>query len=55
MITLVRGPDRFRVTTLSWARTKDAFEIDLMRRIKTALDPASLMNPGKIFLPKLPG
>ena len=30
------------------ARTKAEVEIDLMRRIKTALDPAGLMNPGKV-------
>jgi D-lactate dehydrogenase (cytochrome) len=27
---------------------KDAVEIDLMRRIKHALDPANVMNPGKV-------
>src|SRR4051812_15800454 len=27
---------------------KDAVEIDLMRRIKHALDPANIMNPGKV-------
>ncbi len=30
---------------------KDAVEIDLMRRLKTALDPANLMNPGKVVRP----
>jgi FAD/FMN-containing dehydrogenase len=31
------------------ARVGDPFEIDLMKRIKTLIDPANLMNPGKIF------
>jgi FAD/FMN-containing dehydrogenase len=31
------------------ARVTDRFEIDLMKRIKTLIDPANLMNPGKIF------
>jgi D-lactate dehydrogenase (cytochrome) len=30
------------------AHYKDAVDIDLMRRIKTALDPRGLMNPGKV-------
>jgi FAD/FMN-containing dehydrogenase len=34
------------------ARTKNPFELALMRRLKTALDPDDLMNPEKIFLPK---
>ncbi|GGF43098.1 FAD-dependent oxidoreductase [Aliidongia dinghuensis] len=33
------------------ARTKDPFELALMRRVKAALDPDGLMNPEKIFLP----
>jgi D-lactate dehydrogenase (cytochrome) len=27
---------------------KDPVELDLMRRIKRAIDPANLMNPGKV-------
>ena len=31
------------------ARCKEPLELELMRSIKVALDPAGLMNPGKIF------
>lgn len=34
-------------------RYKDPLEIDLMRRIKDAFDPAGLMNPGKLFAPRV--
>ncbi len=34
-------------------RTKSALEIELMQRVKRALDPAGLMNPGKV-LPEPP-
>jgi FAD/FMN-containing dehydrogenase len=30
-------------------RYKSAIELDLMRRIKRALDPQGLMNPGKVL------
>ncbi|SDP58793.1 FAD-binding oxidoreductase [Desulforhopalus singaporensis] len=33
----------------------DAATIDYMRRIKTALDPKNILNPGKIFLEKSSG
>ncbi|MCH7796377.1 MAG: hypothetical protein IH900_14745, partial [Proteobacteria bacterium] len=29
-------------------RTKSEVEIDLMRKVKAALDPENLMNPGKV-------
>ena len=31
------------------ARVKDPLELDLMRRLKLAFDPAGLMNPGKVL------
>jgi FAD/FMN-containing dehydrogenase len=31
------------------AHIRDGIEIDLMRRIKSAFDPASIMNPGKVI------
>ena len=31
------------------ARVKSEVEMDLMRRIKAALDPKSILNPGKVL------
>src|SRR5262249_12015859 len=31
------------------AQHKDALEIELMRKLKAALDPAGIMNPGKVL------
>jgi len=38
-----------RLKTDELIRTKPALELELMRRIKTAIDPAGLMNPGKVL------
>jgi FAD/FMN-containing dehydrogenase len=35
--------------TAELARFRGGVEIELMRRVKRALDPANLMNPGKLF------
>src|SRR5690606_37714946 len=37
------------------ARYKSRVELDLMQRIKTALDPAGLLNPGKVLPPAATG
>jgi FAD/FMN-containing dehydrogenase len=34
-----------------FAATKDPVDLDLMARIRRAIDPQALMNPGKIFVP----
>ena len=40
------GVGQLKLTELE--RLKPALDLDLMRRIKSALDPKSLMNPGKV-------
>ncbi len=37
------GTDRDEIT-----RYKSAIELELMRRLKAALDPLGIMNPGKV-------
>jgi D-lactate dehydrogenase (cytochrome) len=41
------GIGRTKVDLL--AKSRPAIELDLMRRVKAALDPAGLMNPGKVL------
>ena len=38
----------------SMARRKNPVALDLMRSLKQAIDPANLMNPGKVIPPKVP-
>jgi FAD/FMN-containing dehydrogenase len=33
-------------------RYKSAVEIELMQRVKSALDPAGILNPGKVLQPR---
>lgn len=44
-----------RLKPLEVARYKSAVEVDLMRRLKAALDPAGILNPGVIIPPKAAG
>jgi FAD/FMN-containing dehydrogenase len=46
-ISAEHGIGRLKRTEL--ARRKAPVELDLMRRLKAALDPAGIMNPGKIL------
>jgi FAD/FMN-containing dehydrogenase len=46
-ISAEQGVGQLRVSDLP--RYKDEVELDLMRRVKKALDPAGMMNPGKVL------
>ncbi|MNJ78805.1 putative FAD-linked oxidoreductase [compost metagenome] len=46
-ISAEQGIGQCRVEDLQ--RYKSALELDLMRRIKLALDPQGVMNPGKVL------
>jgi FAD/FMN-containing dehydrogenase len=48
-ISAEQGVGQLRVDDLP--RYKNAVELDLMRRIKRALDPLGIMNPGKVLGP----
>lgn len=48
-ISAEHGVGRLRRDDLP--RYKSAVELDLMRRVKAALDPDGIMNPGKVLLP----
>ena len=46
-ISAEHGIGRHRRDTL--AKRKSAIDLDMMRAIKTALDPKGIMNPGKML------
>jgi FAD/FMN-containing dehydrogenase len=46
-ISAEQGVGQLRVKDLP--RYKDDVELDLMRRVKKALDPNGMMNPGKVL------
>jgi D-lactate dehydrogenase (cytochrome) len=47
-ISAEHGIGRMKVEELTHYKTK--IELDLMRKIKAALDPENIMNPGKIVI-----
>ncbi|MCH8166957.1 MAG: FAD-binding oxidoreductase [Proteobacteria bacterium] len=49
-ITAEHGVGRLRLAEL--VHYKSAVEIDLMRRLKRAFDPANILNPGKVLPPQ---
>jgi FAD/FMN-containing dehydrogenase len=49
-ISAEHGIGRFKREEL--ARVKNPLELDMMRRIKTAIDPEGMMNPGALFFQK---
>lgn len=49
-ITAEHGVGRLRLAEL--ARYKSPVELDLMRRLKRAFDPAGILNPGKVIPPE---
>jgi len=46
-ISAEHGIGTFKREELS--RVKSPIELDLMRRVKAALDPRGLLNPGKVL------
>jgi len=50
-ISAEHGIGQYRVSEL--ARCRATAELELAQRIKRALDPAGLLNPGKVLLPQL--
>lgn len=48
-ISAEHGIGRLKIDEL--VRIKSAVELDVMRRIKTALDPKGILNPGKLIAP----
>jgi FAD/FMN-containing dehydrogenase len=49
-ITAEHGVGRLRMAEL--VHYKSPVEIELMRRLKRAFDPANILNPGKLLMPE---